>query len=178
MGEIKENNPKRPAKEIDKKIYLSSLDKEDCINVLEITKMFEEFCKKENKDHSILVAVGGSVIEETQGTKRDDIDFLIVSDKEATFENFTKKFADVLLKGVAGSIIEKITEPYYDKQIFGVLDHTGSVKLKFSNSTTRIEIFSNPMRNCQEQIDSDKDSITQGGVKPNDFCILNEYYSK
>jgi len=178
MSEVKENNPKRPAKEIDKNVYLASLDSVDKKNILDVVETFKEFCVSSNKVHSIIFAVGGSVIDETRGSKRPDIDLMIVSDKEATFEGFTKGFKDLILKKIERSSIEKITEPYFDNQGLGVLEHTGSVKLKFSNSTSSLEFFSNPTKNCHEQIEFDRGSVTQGGKKPRDFCILYEYFPK
>jgi len=112
------------------------------------------------------------------GTKRKDIDFMLVSDEGATFEGFTRKIGDYVLKGIENSYIEKVTEPYYDNQGLGVLVHTGSVKIGIKDSSAKLELFSVDNWKCDEKIAHDKGSVTQGGKKPNDFCVLYEYIPK
>jgi len=49
MAEIKEVDPKRPAKQLEKSRYLKSLDEEDRTNVLKVIDAFKQFCEEEKK---------------------------------------------------------------------------------------------------------------------------------
>ncbi|AKM79055.1 TPA: hypothetical protein DEQ95_00125 [Candidatus Beckwithbacteria bacterium] len=110
---------------VEREVYLESLSQSDRENLGLIMTAFLDYLDTENLTGELLV-VGGSVVPETRGTKRKDIDLVPLIDNQSSFEDFEKLVTFFRDKTEFMKI--KVIRPIIDEE-FGdpeILRHDGS----------------------------------------------------